>query len=47
MIELQAMVGIEEPPARALRNWRAFSRIEKNQTLKVHELLCKPNNTNE
>ena len=36
---LQSMNGIEEPPDRALRNWRSFSEYDKKNTLRAYDIF--------
>lgn len=41
IIDLQAIAGIREPKARALRSWKKFAKWERESTIRAHTILCK------
>lgn len=41
IIALQELVGIEEPPDKALRAWRSMDPWQREQTLLAHDACAK------
>jgi len=47
VIELQALVGIEESPEDAGKGWDALQDWEQEATMKAHSLMCPQEITND